>query len=364
MKKILVIDDEAGLRNMVQMALEQRGYRAIDAPDGAAGVEVARKQLPDLILCDVNMGPMNGYATLSALRNEPATSTIPFILMTGQADNEGMRHGMELGADDYLPKPFTLDELYKSVDARFKKAEAVQAQADRTLSSLRGNIIVALPHQFRTPLNGIIANGEMLATGASTLPPEEIADMGQEIAQSGHALERLVETFLVYSQLEVLQTDPKKVSALRGKLTAAPRSMIEKEAQSKAAEFQRATDLRLNISPAAVPISEEYFVKLVGELTHNAFKFSSAGTPVTLELVAASEGVVFSVTDCGRGFATEELAKIGAFMQFDRKTHEQQGLGLGLTIARQLTELHGGKLAIESELGRGTKVTVSLPPVQ
>jgi len=361
MKKILVIDDEEWLREMVQMALEQRGYQAIQAPDGAAGVEVARKQLPDLILCDVNMGQMNGYATLSALRNEPATVTIPFILMTGQADNEGMRHGMELGADDYLPKPFTLDELYATVDARFKKVEAVRAQADQTLSNLRDNINLMLPHEFRTPLNGILAYGEMLATDAATLPPEEIAEMGQVIAQSGHALERLVETFVVYSQLELLRADPQKVNTLRRKHTAAPGPLIERDARKKAEAAGRPADLQLNLTATTVAMSEEYLLKVVGELTHNAFKFSSPGTPVTLELAVQPDGVCFSVTDRGRGFTPEEIAKVGAFMQFERKTQEQQGLGLGLTIARRLTELHGGTLVIESESRVGTKVTVKLP---
>jgi len=363
MKKILVIDDEEWLREMVQMALAQRGYASIQAPDGATGVETARKQLPDLILCDVNMGAMNGYATLSALRNEPTTATIPFILMTGQADNVGMRHGMELGADDYLPKPFTLDELYASVDARLKKAEAVQAQAEIKLTSLRDNISMMLPHEFRTPLNGIVAFGEILAADAGTLSPEEIADMGQVISQSGHALERLVETFLVHSQLEVLQADPQKVTALRRNQTPVPGPLIERDARKQAETAKRPTDLQLNLTALPVPMSADYLVKVVSELTHNAFKFSAPGTPVSLELAETPEGVVFSVTDRGRGMAPATIARVGAFMQFDRKTHEQQGLGLGLTIARRLTELHGGKLVIESELGRGTKVTVRLPKV-
>ena len=118
MKKILVIDDEEWLREMVQLALRQRGYAVIEAENGATGIEKARKELPDLILCDVNMEKVDGYLTLSSLRNEPVTAAIPFILMTGLADNAGMRHGMELGADDYLPKPFTIDALYAAVDVR------------------------------------------------------------------------------------------------------------------------------------------------------------------------------------------------------------------------------------------------------
>jgi CheY-like chemotaxis protein len=216
-KKILVIDDEEWLREMVQMAMQQRGFEVTGAANGAAGVEMARALMPDLILCDVNMEKMDGYATLSALRNDPATAAIPFILMTGQADNEGMRHGMDLGANDYLPKPFTLEGLYGAVDARFKQFEQVRAQAERDLASLRDNISMMMPHEFRTPLNGILAFGEILASDAATLQPLEIAEMGQVITQSAQALERLVETFLVYSQLELLRADPNKVSALRRK---------------------------------------------------------------------------------------------------------------------------------------------------
>src|SRR6266516_470713 len=179
MKRILVIDDEEWLREMVHLALSQKGYEIIEAENGAVGIEVARKELPDLILCDVNMEKMDGYLTLSSLRSEPATASIPFILMTGLADNAGMRHGMELGADDYLPKPFTIDALYAAVEARLKKAQAVRQEAEKKLADLRDSISMALPHELRTPLNGILAYAEILTNSAATLPAGEVAEMGQ-----------------------------------------------------------------------------------------------------------------------------------------------------------------------------------------
>src|SRR5260221_14440273 len=191
MQKILIIDDEEWLREMVHVALHQQGFDVIEAPDGMVGVELARKELPDLILCDVNMEKMDGYKTLSSLRNEPTSLSIPFILMTGLADNAGMRHGMELGADDYLPKPFTIDALYAAVDARLKKAQALRQEAERKLSHLRDNISLMLPHELRTRLNGILAYGEILTAEAATLKPGEISEMGQGIHKSGKRLERL-----------------------------------------------------------------------------------------------------------------------------------------------------------------------------
>src|SRR5208283_1991590 len=156
MKKILIIDDEEWLREMMLLALRQRGFEALEAQDGVRGAELARKKLPDLIICDVNMEKVDGYAMLSTLHSDPATASIPFILMTGLADQAGMRHGMELGADDYLPKPFSIEALYAAVEARLKKAKAVREEAERKLTDLRDNISLMLPHELRTPLNGIL----------------------------------------------------------------------------------------------------------------------------------------------------------------------------------------------------------------
>jgi len=363
MKRILIIDDEPWLREMVRLALVEKGFDVIEAENGVVGIEKARKELPDLILCDVKMEKVDGYLTLSSLRNEPATSAIPFILMTGLADNAGMRHGMELGADDYLPKPFKIEELYAAVEARLKKAEALRQEAEKKLSDLRANISMMLPHELRTPLNGILAYGEMLAAEAGTLPAKEIAEMGQVIHDSGRRLERLIENFLIYAQIELLGTDAQKINALRQKQTRSPAKLIEEHAAGQARAANRANDLVLDLADQPVPISEDYLAKIVDELVQNAFRFSDPGKRVSVTLSGSPNGVVLSVTDQGRGFSTEHITKVGAYMQFDRTIQEQQGLGLGLVIARRLTELHGGTLSIQSERGASTTVAVKLPRV-
>jgi len=361
MKKILVIDDEEWLREMVNLALRQRGYSVIEAENGVIGVDKARKELPDLILCDVNMEKMDGYMALSSLRNDATTASVPFILMTGLADNAGMRHGMELGADDYLPKPFTIDALYAAVEARLKKAQAMREEAERRLADLRDAISIALPHELRTPLNGIIAYGEIFKMDADALQPAEIAEMGQVIVESGRRLERLVENFLIYAQLELFRTDPSKVSALRSKTTTAPARVIREHAQRQAELLGRNGDLQFSLGEEAVPMSEEYLGKVVDELVQNALKFSSPGRRVLVEFTQDAAATILKVDDLGRGFSTDQITKVGAYMQFDRKMHEQQGLGLGLSIAKRLTELHGGALVIESRKGEGTTITVRLP---
>src|SRR5947209_17740815 len=361
MKKILVIDDEEWLREMVQLALAQKGYDVFEAGNGASGIEVAQKQLPDLILCDVNMEKVDGYGTLSSLRNEPATAAIPFILMTGLADSAGMRHGMELGADDYLPKPFTIDALYAAVEARLKKAHTVRQEAEKKLADLRDNISLMLPHELRTPLNGILAYGEILAADAATLPAHEIAEMGQVIHTSGKRLERLIENFLIYAQIELLSTDLQKIHALRKRQTIRAAELVESHARAQADLANRTNDLALGSNNPTVPMSEDYLAKIVDELVHNGFKFSPTGTKVRVALSELPNMVLLTVTDKGRGFSTENISKVGAYMQFDRKMQEQQGLGLGLTICKRLTELHGGTLTIQSGKGSATTVLMKLP---
>jgi signal transduction histidine kinase len=361
MKRILVIDDETWLREMIHMALEQKGFEVLEAENGAAGIEAARKALPDLILCDVNMEKVDGYLTLSSLRNEPATASVPFILMTGLADHAGMRHGMELGADDYLPKPFSIDALYAAVDARLKKVQTVREEAEKKLTDLRDNISLMLPHELRTPLNGILAYGEILGAEAATLPCEEVAEMGQVIHESGKRLERLIENFLIYAQIELLGTDTQKLTAMRKKRTESPAELIERHARSQAHQASRDADLVTDLRNQPVAISEDYLAKIVDEIVQNAFKFSEVGSPVSVTFCEASGGVSLVVIDRGRGFSTEHINKVGAYMQFDRKLHEQQGLGLGLSIAKRLTELHGGTLTIDSQRGANTVVTIKLP---
>jgi two-component system, sensor histidine kinase and response regulator len=362
MKRILVIDDEEWLREMVHMALAQKGFDVIEAENGAVGIDKARKELPDLILCDVNMEKVDGYLTLSSLRNEPTTAAIPFILMTGRVDNAGMRHGMELGADDYLPKPFSIEGLYAAVDARLKKAHALREDAEKKLADLRDNLSMMLPHELRTPLNGILAYGEILAAEAATLSAKEVAEMGQVVHDSGKRLERLIENFLIYAQIELLGTDAQKSSVLRQKQTQSPPKLIEDHARGQARAASRPDDLTLDLVDEPLGISEDYLAKIVDEVVQNAFKFSEPGKRVSVTLSGSPNGVVLSVTDQGRGFSTEHITKVGAYMQFERKIQEQQGLGLGLVIAKRLTELHGGSLSIQSERGT-TTVTVNLPRV-
>lgn len=121
MKKILVIEDEARTRNLFLNCLETEGFYTIGAEDGVIGVQQAREQMPDVVICDIKMPKLDGYGVLDTLRQDSITAMIPFIFLTAKTSKAELRQGMELGADDYLTKPCTVEELLGSIAARLEK---------------------------------------------------------------------------------------------------------------------------------------------------------------------------------------------------------------------------------------------------
>ena len=164
---------------------------------------------------------------------------------------------------------------------------------------------------------------------------------------------------MIFAQIELLQAEP--FHALPEGQTRDARKPIERIAQFRAERADRAADLVLDLRDVPLAISEDYFAKIVDELLDNAFKFSSPGSPVEVRATTRGSHFFLRITDHGRGMKVEHIAGVGAYMQFERKVYEQQGSGLGLTIAKRLTELHQGELNIQSEIDLGTTVEVKLP---
>jgi two-component system, sensor histidine kinase and response regulator len=359
MPTILVVDDDASLRSVVSLALESEGYEVLEAADGAQGVQIACAHSPDLILCDVRMDGMDGYRMLAVLRQHSLTASIPFILMTGHSDSRGMRHGMELGADDYLAKPFGAGELAAAVAARLKKQQTVREHAEKKLADLRANISLALPHELLTPLNGIMGFAELLISDPAGLSSEEVMSMSMAIRDSADRLHHVIGNILVFVQLELREAE--QPGPMGQENTLDLMQAVRRVLQERAALRSRAGDVNMELGEATAAISEDYFGKIVGELADNAFKFSDPSTPVQVRLVTQNGHCLLEISDRGRGMKPDHVAQVGAYMQLERRFYEQQGSGLGLAIAKRLTELHGGELSIASVPGEGTTVEVRLP---
>src|SRR5579859_7753803 len=361
MKNILVIEDDEPLLEITIKLLNTYGYQATGTTDSIAGLQQAREHAPDLVLCDLMLPGLDGFGVLKILRNEATTANIPFIFMSAKTERAAVRQGMELGADDYVTKPFTPSELLAAVNTRLQKHDRMEERTKQKLNELRERITFALPHEIRTPLNAIIGFSDLLVAGATVMEPTQIADAGQRINRSAWRLWRLVENYLIFAQIELFKSHEEARQSLFNTFTEHPRQAIEEEVLRVAHDANRQGDLSLDLEKGPrLPIAENFLRKIVQEIAGNAFKFSEPGNCVSISGALCDHGYCLEIRDEGRGMAPQQIAEVGAYMQFDRIVYEQQGAGLGLAIARDLTELHGGKLLITSLPERGTTLSITL----
>lgn len=360
--RILVVEDDEMVRHNLIELLEAESFSVEAAMNGQQALERMRHFMPDLIISDVMMPVLDGHGLLQEVKNIRHLADIPFIFLTAKADPKEQRIGMNMGADDYLTKPFTRDQLLGTIDIRLRKRELTRAKYDEQMETLRQNISGALPHELRTPLTGIIGFAEYLLENLDSTPKEEVREFLTFILNSGKRLHRLIENYVTYSDLQMKRL----TSMTHDEHITNPLSVLElltQIAQNEAYEFERSEDLAMDVDEAELLILEKDAEKIFTEIIDNAFRFSKPGRKV--KLVGRKEETLYliRVIDHGIGMTKEQVAAIGAYVQFDRHKHEQQGSGLGITIARGLTELLGGKFNISSAPDVGTTVECRLPYV-
>jgi CheY-like chemotaxis protein len=361
MNKILVIEDEQFIRDVILEILEAENFEAISAENGEIGVELAQEIIPDLIICDIMMPKLDGYGVLNELRQYPVTATIPFIFLTAKADKADWRQGMDLGADDYLTKPFSNEELLGAIASRLEKQEAIGKSTEKKLDTLRQSLALSLPHELLRPLNDISDFSKELWEKSDVLEPFALREIAEHIQADSELLHRLIHNFLLYAELEIAATDPQKLKALRSRKIISSQAVITDTALQKSKQYGREADLHLELQEASVQMSQADLQKIVEEIIDNAFKFSDAGTPVRVSSILEQNIFTIQVMDNGRGMTTEQIASLGAYIQFERRLYEQQGSGLGLSIIKRVAEVYGGEMVVESIPKQQTIVQVILP---
>ena len=273
---ILIIDDDAHLAAVMALGLETNGYSTMVAADGIIGLEMAHAHMPDLILCDVDMPGKDGRVLLRELRADPKLSDRQFVLMTGRAPMANQRSGMDLGADDFLLKPFDLAALIRCVEARMARAGLSRRIDDEGVEQLRKSLNSSLPHEFFTPLAGILGLTELLQKELDTASKDEIRDYLREIHDAGRRLHRRLSNYLL-----ILGLEPKGVGREARLLGAdVVVKMISDGATASATRHNRVADLGLDLVGAIIHASPADLAALSEELVDNALTYSDRGTPV------------------------------------------------------------------------------------
>jgi signal transduction histidine kinase len=366
MKKILVIEDDRVIRLVVREVLGLNGYEVVEAINGTEGLRLAFEQPPDLIICDVAMPGPDGFAVLKALREHPATRSIPLVFLTARTDRESVRLGMNLGAEDYITKPFASEELLRSVAARLERKGAVEARIEQEIDGLRTSLTEALPHELLTPLSAILAIASLLEKEAESVSRAQVRELSRLIRESAERQHQLINRSLTFAELELAAQTGGPRAAFSGHLTSSVRRTIEQAATAVARKAGRLDDLRLALGDGVLPVEERWLTLLTTELCDNALKFSAPRQRVQVSARWTGSQFELAVEDEGRGLTAEQLTLVSAYRQFGRAQYQQKGLGLGLAICRRIAEFHGGSLQVTSEPRQGTRVLVgfsrSVPP--
>lgn len=370
---ILIVDDIPKNLQILSGLLSKEGYEIAFASNGRQAIEIAENIQPDLILLDIMMPEMDGYNVCTILKQNPKTMNIPIIFITGRAETEDVVKGFEVGAVDYITKPFnsvellsrvrTHIELKRSRDAIVeysKQLERAQEELKQALAQ-KDKFFSIIAHDLRGPFTGFIGLSELLTEAYADLGKEEIHQIAQSMNNAAKKLFELLENLLEWSRSQMgrIQYNPMPIELkdLFERIT----SLFKDTAKNKNITLE--IDLPENIIIKA----DNYMTNtIIRNLISNAIKFSFKDSKIIIGAKKEENYAVIYVKDFGMGMNDEAKQKV---FRLDAKyttqgTANESGTGLGLILCKELTEKQGGTISFESELGLGTTFYVKLPLMQ
>ena len=342
---ILVIEDDDDVRQTLGDIVELNGYRLLTAPDGEAGLAIARRENPALIITDIAMPRMDGFALLAALRADTALRPLPVIIITAKVDRAATRLGMELGADDFITKPFTEDEVLHSIKTRLEKKDLLDE-----LDAFAHTVA----HDLRNPLASL---GGRLELMEMMLGKADEATLRQHLNAATNAAFRLgtiIDELLLLSGVRRQPVVPGPLDM--GAIVTEAVDRLENLLQKQSARIEQ---------PATWPVAvghAPWVVEVWTNYLSNAAKYSGPNPVISLggELRPDGRSARFWVQDHGPGVDAATQAKL--FVPFSRiSTGRASGHGLGLSIVRRILDKLGGTVGVESEPGAGARFWFELP---
>jgi len=363
--KILVVEDDTALLEGLRDVLELAGFGVLTASNGVEGLEtLTTHPLPDLIISDIMMPRMDGYEFYTRVREKPDWLNVPFIFLTAKGEKTDIRRGKQLGADDYLIKPFEEEDLLVAIESKLKRRAQLESARDLQMDDLKRRILTTLNHEFRTPLTYITTYTDMLNTAEPNISSDEFKQFMRGIQAGSERLRHLVEDFIALVELQTGETQ-RAYETRRQLITDLSEVLLRVVEQHQLRALTRKVRLEATVPAALPPVWGEIdqLTSAVSRLVENGIKFSKKeGGWVRVMAHSTVHKIVIQVQDDGVGIRTTELSNLfNPLHQVDRAKMEQQGSGSGLAIARGIVAIHGGQLTVTSELGVGSLFSLELP---
>jgi signal transduction histidine kinase len=359
---ILLVDDDLAILDGVTDLLNIYGYQVIAVENGHRALEVMQSRPPDLVISDISMPIMDGYALFEAVRSNPEWVPIPFIFLTARGQLSDIRRGRSLGADGYLTKPFDPEELLSAVEGQIKRTRDITVATHADVEAMKQRLIAVFSHELRTPLTYIYGYVNLLRDQYHELNHDAVDEMLNGIQVGAERLYRLVEDLMLMVRID---SGVVEVEIALGQVMLPLGRIIEDIGH----EFghrakQRSVKLAYHVPDDLKQLSVSLYIRdAVKRLIDNAIKFSKQeGGNVDVNLSLDDGMLKIDIVDDGIGIEPVQQDKIfESFQQANRDTLEQQGLGLGLTLSRALVRLHGGEIMLESTSGIGSTFTLIIP---
>lgn len=345
-KSILVVDDEPGNLELIATILQHDSYIVLPASSALEALKLLETHKPDLIISDIMMPHMSGYELYQEVRQNPELQAVPFIFLSAKGKRADIRYGKELGVDDYLTKPFSRQDLLLTIRNKLQRAQDFIAEAENRLNTLKNDIMRSLSHEFRTPLTIIKGSIELMSRDLNLNQQQHFNEWLEHIKHNSDRLENLVEDFLLMAKAEsgeLLREFEKYKVPL-----SLPLLLPMLLAPFKQLAEQRHMRFNLDIAPSTpdLYVCERHLLIVLTKLLDNSFKFSPEHEgEVGIKVDHPDDVIRIAVYNQGDLIAPEHQEKVfDKFYQIGRQYWEQQGTGVGLTIAKQLVELNGGQI--------------------
>jgi signal transduction histidine kinase len=350
-RKVVVADDNADMRAYLERLLGPV-YDVVPAARGDEALDLARRALPDLVVADVMMPGLDGFALLRALRQDERTRSLPVILLSARAGEEARVEGLEAGADDYLVKPFDARELV----ARVSGAIALAAQR-REAERRKDEFLATLAHELRNPLAPLRTASELLKrTPDETAKQAALDVIGRQVSNMSRLIDDLMDLSRISRGKIELRLETVDVNTVLEEAIEATQPLI--------ANAEQTLSVQLPPPPMLVRGDRVRLIQVFTNLLNNASKYSETGARIAVEARLDSKEAVVAVSDDGIGIEPEMLPKVwDMFVQAKRSIERSHGgLGIGLTLVRSLVEMQDGSVEAKSAgPGRGSTFTVRLP---
>ncbi len=367
---LLIVDDNPTNLRVLLDYLRESGFKMLVARNGEGALRQARYAHPDIILLDVMMPGIDGYETCRQMKADDGLKDIPVIFMTALSETVNKLQGFEAGGVDYITKPLQHEEVLARVNThltirklqqQLEQQNALLQEKNRELEDLNASkdtFFSIISHDLRGPFNVLLSMTQLLEEHLDAYSQEKIRQSVRHIRTSAERLHALLENLLTWSRLQ------------RGSMNYTPQTIDLSEIVNRnvtlfLANAEQKGVLLTNTSPEASMVYADANMvdTVIRNLISNALKFTWKGGSVTVSSRRGEESLFLSVTDSGIGMNEASLDRL---FRLDTSYHKdgtagEKGTGLGLNLCKELIEKNGGVIEVDSEIGKGSTFTITLP---